>query len=470
MNLLLRSYRPWIGQLSLACVIGLAGPVQAGRTVHVPADASLTSAISGALANDEIVISPGTYTVTVVPAIRAAGVIVRGSTGNAADVLVQGSGMNVNPGSNTAEGFNIYGNNVTIRDLTVQEFWYHGIHMQSNVSGMQIINVIAHNNGQQQIKGAVSNTNGLIQNCLCELTYMRTNLTNDPRGTDYVGGIDLHGGVNFVVQDTIIRNIQGAGGDSDGALFAWDHCSNITFERNVVFGCNRGICFGNNSGGSTAYDVDGGIARNNFVWARTTPRPGSTTTPWLYDADSAVDVFACRNGKIYNNTIWSDSGSYGRTVRVGKGSTYANTGVQFMYNIVRGNFQVLTAGGYTETGDITGDTPQANWFVDASTANLHLTKLATAAIGQAVLLPSDVPTDFDGQTRPIDGACDVGADEFVPADLNGDGHCDVVDLLIFVASFGLTSSDPGYSAACDLNGDNSVDVIDLLTFVDYFGL
>jgi hypothetical protein len=54
-------------------------------------------------------------------------------------------------------------------------------------------------------------------------------------------------------------------------------------------------------------------------------------------------------------------------------------------------------------------------------------------------------------------------------DVNGDGAVDVVDLLTFVAAFGLEFGDPGFDLLCDFNGDRSIDVVDLLTFVDDFG-
>ena len=54
-------------------------------------------------------------------------------------------------------------------------------------------------------------------------------------------------------------------------------------------------------------------------------------------------------------------------------------------------------------------------------------------------------------------------------DFNGDESVDVVDLLTFIDTFGLSLGDPGYNPACDLSGDNSVDVADLLTFVGFFG-
>jgi hypothetical protein len=50
------------------------------------------------------------------------------------------------------------------------------------------------------------------------------------------------------------------------------------------------------------------------------------------------------------------------------------------------------------------------WFLDAPNLDLHLSNAAVAAIDQVAALP-DVPTDFDGDPRPIGAAPDVGADE-----------------------------------------------------------
>ncbi|MEN9669682.1 MAG: hypothetical protein RLZZ386_1589, partial [Planctomycetota bacterium] len=52
----------------------------------------------------------------------------------------------------------------------------------------------------------------------------------------------------------------------------------------------------------------------------------------------------------------------------------------------------------------------------------------------------------------------------IPADRNGDGHVDGVDLTIILAAFG--TSDPGG----DANGDNFVDGIDLAIVLAAFGL
>jgi hypothetical protein len=52
------------------------------------------------------------------------------------------------------------------------------------------------------------------------------------------------------------------------------------------------------------------------------------------------------------------------------------------------------------------------------------------------------------------------------ADINGDGHADVTDLLILAGAWATRTADANYNAACDLNGDGSVDVADLLILAD----
>ena len=61
-------------------------------------------------------------------------------------------------------------------------------------------------------------------------------------------------------------------------------------------------------------------------------------------------------------------------------------------------------------------------------------------------------------------------DDALPGDVSGDdGVVDSNDLLIFVACFGTSAGDPGYSAGCDLDGDGDVDFNDLVIFVGLYG-
>ncbi len=73
---------------------------------------------------------------------------------------------------------------------------------------------------------------------------------------------------------------------------------------------------------------------------------------------------------------------------------------------------------------------------------------------------------FVGPGGPDCGAC--------PADVNGDGEPDVLDLLDFLDSFGACEGQPAPCAGssgvgADFNGDTLVDILDFLDFFDAFG-
>ncbi|HUW82218.1 MAG TPA: Calx-beta domain-containing protein [Phycisphaerae bacterium] len=345
--------------------------------------------------NDEIVLAAGTYVLEAIPTISAHHVTMRGATGNPDDVILTGPGMNVD--QNPRTGIVIGADNVTIRDLTVEEVYWNGIHIkgESDVDRVWLTNIKTFNCGERHLKGSrnFEDVASDSEDTLVEFVVMAADKV--PTGhpdNNYVGGIDFMAMKDLIIRDCVAINIKGGTGGGRGGIFLWQENYNPTVERNVIYGGDSGICLGNPGFTEAGHCVVGGIVRNNFV---------------TRGAYVALEFCFTKDVKVYNNSIYSEDASYFRTVHIYGSST---TNLQSKYNIIRG--QVYENGAsWTDQGSIIGTTPQADWFVNPAVADLHLTANAGLAIDAASPL-SEVPEDFDEQPRGT--SPDVGADESNP--------------------------------------------------------
>lgn len=343
--------------------------------------------------NDEIVLAAGTYVLEAIPQITTHHLIIRGATGDPDDVILQGPGMNTD--ANPREALVIYADDVTIMDLTIEEVYHNGVHIkgEDDADRVWITNVKTFNCGERHIKGSrdFGNLACDSEDSIIEFAVMEADTV--PSGhpdNNYVGGIDLMAMKNLIVRDCVAINIRGATGGGRGGIFLWQENYNLTVERNKIYDCDTGIALGNPSG--TGYCVVGAIVRNNFV---------------TRGAYIALELCFTKDVKVYHNSIYSDDASYFRTVHIYGNTT---TNLQSKYNIIRGQIYENGAS-WTDTGSITGSTPQSNWFADWTVADLHLTASATAAIDAGSPL-AEVPEDFDEDDR--DENPDIGGDEYIP--------------------------------------------------------
>ncbi|MHC4716735.1 MAG: Calx-beta domain-containing protein, partial [Planctomycetota bacterium] len=376
-------------------VIG-AGPT----TWHVHTISDLETAVSNYDSGDEILIYPGTYVLEVNLYLNTPDVLFRGSTGDPDDVILTGPGMNVN--ADPREGLNINADDVTVRDLTVQEVYWNGIHIrgENDVDRTWISNVKTLNCGERHIKGSSdqNSTTKICDDTIIEFVVMEQ--TKEKQGTpddNYIGGIDVMGMKNLTIRDCVGINIHGATGGGRGMMMVYQGIDGATVERCKAYGCDRGICFGNPSGTGHQYMapwcVVGGIIRNCFV-----TRPGASTI--------ALELCDTKDVKVYHNSIYSEDASYWRVVHLWGPNTQ---NLQSKYNIIRGQVAEVSGGTWTDVGSIIGSAPQPNWFVDWTLADLHLTANATAAIDQGLPVP-EVTDDFDQEPR--DANPDIGGDEY----------------------------------------------------------
>ena len=390
---------------------------------NVSTVSQLQSAVNSAAPGDEIIVAPGTYNLTSPLNLSDVGMMIRGSTGVREDVELVGGGMNTR---GVDEILIVNVDDVTIRNLTVRDCYFNGIHIrgENQASGTLISNVKIIDIGERHIKGSGGGSASAISDdVVIEQVYM---LQTQPRtghpdtNPDYIGGIDCMGTRGWIIRDSVAEDIVGAENGGNAGIFLWQGVENVIIERNAMISCAKGIALGNPSGPNASpavftypWHAINVMVRNNFV----------LRGPWTTGNNIGIELCNTKDVSVYNNTFYSEYASYFRLIspydEAGEGLT---TNLQMVNNIIRGGvFDLTQAGGWSAAEvaamgnlvhGINSVDVSPTWFVDPANGDFHLTALATPAIDQATLL-ADVPEDIDQETRPSGDDPDVGADEYL---------------------------------------------------------
>ena len=260
----------------------------------------LENAVANLSSNTEIVIEDGVYSLNNTLVVNGVeNVIIRGSSENRDNFIIKGPGMsNVNYGN---AGFGIVianAQDVTIADLTIQDFYFHDIMINSEMGANRPIlrNLHLKDAGEQLIKVSASQNQssycdgGIVENCLIEYT--------DRARSSYTNGLDALAVRDWIVRNNTFRNIRGPEGQIAGpTILFWQNSIDSLVERNRILNCDIGIAFGNPSGptqyardGETVYDHQGGIIRNNFIYRNQI-------------GDVGISVNKAKDYKILNNSV-----------------------------------------------------------------------------------------------------------------------------------------------------------------------
>jgi hypothetical protein len=370
-------------------------PAPTGNVVNVSTEAQLQTAIGNLTSGTTIVIAPGTYRLTKTLIVHGpiADVTVRGATNSRDDVILQGAGM-TNPNHNGAEfGFWVGGEvqRLRIANLTIRDFYTHPIIMNPGPQAPHLYNIHVINGGEQLLKtnpnaDGTGINDGIIEHSVFEYETTSRNW--------YANAIQVLAGANWIIRNNLIRNIRAPQGEEAGpAVLAWISASGTIVEGNTFINCQREISFG--LGPRTPNDHIGGIIRNNFIYRDATVTGG----------DVSIQVFDSPNTQVLHNSIYSES-AYPNAIEVRFPDT---TGVLIANNLMNKAIAVRD-GAAAPTLQSNVLTATLDLFQDAPAGNMHLQPGATIArnAGTPTLQGT---TDWDGQTRPIGGAPDVGADE-----------------------------------------------------------
>jgi hypothetical protein len=370
-------------------------PPPSGTVVTVSTEPQLQAAVAALTSNTTILIAPGTYTLTSTLYVNGtfANVALRGSSGNADDVVLVGRGMTNASYGNVPYGIWTGGDvqGLTIANLTIRDLYYHPIIFNGGTQAPRVYNVRLVNAGQQFIKSNPDSSGGGVNGGIVEYAVIEYDTTSRD---DYTNGVDVHGGQNWVIRHSLFRNIRAPQGQLAGpAILMWNGSSNSVVDGNTFVDCQREIALGLIAR-VTPHDHSGGIVRNNFIYRHATVA-----------GDVAIGVFDSPNTQVVHNSVVL-SGTYPNAVEY---RFAGSTGVAIANNL----FDAAIAARDGASASVSGNNTTASTalFVNPTAGDLHLRADASVAIDKVSLWPT-CTTDWDGTNRPAGAASDIGADEF----------------------------------------------------------
>jgi hypothetical protein len=379
-------------------------PAPAGNVVTVATEPALQAAVAAVTSNTTIVVQPGTYDLaagggTLFFNKPVANVTLRGATDRCDDVVLIGAGMTIR--GTTPHGIWVGGpTGMLIANLTVRDVYFHPVMLDANygTQSPRLYNLHLINAGEQFVKATPVGSNGPgVANGIVEYSIMEYVTWLDPGapgGATYTNGVDVHAGSSWIIRYNLFRNIRAAPGRglAGPAILMWNGSRDTIVESNLFLNTQRGIALGLN--GARADDHVRGIVRNN-VFYRSSSESG----------DVGISINNSADTKVLNNTVIL-SGTYPSAIEYRFSGT---TGALIQYNLADAGVEQRDGASATVAGNVTN--AQANWFVNIGAGDLHLAATAVEAINKATPLP-DVTQDYDGTSRPVGLASDIGAHEF----------------------------------------------------------
>lgn len=389
-----------------------------GPVVRVDSAGAIARAVAEIESGTTIVIEPGDYvlerTIHLFGGLRD--VAIRGATGDPADVVLRGPGMEDPEYGSVPHGVLISDvEGVVVADLTLRDVWFHTVQVQGEQGARDVTlyNLELVDSGEQFVKVSSAGPPGPYADgglvACSRLAY------TDRARDDYTNGVDVLAGSAWTVRDNIFERIRAPEGQLAGpAVLMWRNTIGSVIERNVFVDCDRAIALGLSEpdprlarDGESVYDHQGGIVRNNVIWRAPRSRTG----------DVGISINFARDFRVLHNTVILNG-------------TFPLGAIEYRFPATDGEIanNLSDAPIWQRDGAearLSGNKIDAEpiLFVDALSGDLHLRPPAGgggggggagAGVIDAVPARDDVPDDVDGQARPAGAAADIGADEHVP--------------------------------------------------------
>ncbi len=382
-------------------------PAQA-RTVVVSNYFQLLGACQQAKPNDTITLAAGVYKVQGASRIKIANrpgpILVKGATGNPADVVVEGVGQDA---QSVEMIFDLDDSpQWTFQDLTTRNTYFHGFKFNGSSSNCVVRRIIMRDHGESGVKGTSNPTAGVYPDRLliegCDIGF-----STDRGGTrDVVEGIDGVGVNGWIIRSNRFVNVL-AKSSSAYAVFTKGNSSDTIIEANRFENCFIGASFGGGGTGAPyfrdhlrEFEHRRGIIRNNvFVRCK----------------DAAIYIHKAKQAKIFNNTIFESVLTI--QLRYAESSAWTANNLVTLSPANLNEPLIRLREGAELLSNYSNRVASAFEFVNGlgpdSQINLHL-KPTASAVDTGTAIAGEVSTDFDGQLRPSGKGYDVGADEWIP--------------------------------------------------------
>jgi hypothetical protein len=433
---------------------------------------ALTAAIAASVSGDEIWVRAGTYKPSSTGS-RTASFVMRtgvGIYGGFAGTESQRDQRNIAANETILSG-DLLGNDTT-STTTFSENSYHVV-LGSSVASTAVLDGFTIRAGNANLASSDNDKGGGILVLTSGQPTVRNCRFIANRCTFGGGAGYIFGAGGTFTRCEFIDNVGGSYGgafDCNNTNVTWESClfRNNTASRagaiesfgssqsrvtNCVFVANRAT--GSSGGAAMWIGTSSQVTmRNCTVYANV----ATTLAGGIINTSGTSTVANC--------IFWANTGPGGTTAA----NQITNSGgtTTVTYTIVQG--------GFTGTGNLNSD-PQ---FVDAASGDYRL-QAASPALdsGANASVPSGVTTDMAANPRFVDSPAadtgsgtgpivDRGAFEWqspppaCPADLNGDGNVDGLDLTTVLSQWGGAGS-------ADFNGDGTVNGLDLTSLLSAWG-
>lgn len=238
-------------------------------------------------------LADGEYVLTQRPlTIRQNDITVRSASGIRENVILSGNGIK----DGISSIFDVSADRFSMIGLTLQDVKWHLVQVraESDADFFLMDNCVLRDAGQQLLKvshakGGPYANNGIIRNS--SFYY-----TNKLGPNFYIGGIDAHHAVDWLVDNNRFENISSPGEHiAEHAIHFWNDTRNITTTNNVIINSDRGIGYGMGNGPKQNY---GGVIANNLIIHHRPQNPY---------ADVGIILESSPNTQVLNNTIFMTS-------------------------------------------------------------------------------------------------------------------------------------------------------------------